>query len=133
MRVFGGDLARQVRAGVTESIYGTLYDCVDVDTEPRLSEDEARTKFASMSSGEFPGDRPVELVVLPMDIGGFALTWRSHVWTKSGWMHTFIDAHSGQIVLQYHDLHHQAAVGVGTGMLGDRKKVSSTPRAQVGS
>jgi len=129
VRVFGGDLARQVRGGVTQSIYGTVYDHVELDTMPRLPEEKARAVFAAMSSGDFPVDRPVELVVLPIDNGGLVLTWRSHVWTGTGWMHTFIDAHNGVVVDQYDDRQAQSAVGVGTGVLGDRKKVSATPSA----
>jgi Zn-dependent metalloprotease len=126
VRVFGGDIARQNRGGVTESIFGHLYDVGGVDTRPGLDEDGARSVFARLSAaGEFPPDRPIELVILPTDDGRFVLTYRAHVWTVAGWMHTFIDASSGEVVLQYDDRQTQAAVGSGTGVLGDRKKVSA--------
>ena len=42
-------------------------------------------------------------------------------------MHTFLDANSGEVVLEYNDLKKQtAAVGTGTGVLGDQKKISTT-------
>ena len=34
VRVFGGDVARQIRAGVTESIFGSIYEGIDLDTTP---------------------------------------------------------------------------------------------------
>ena len=78
VRVFGGDLARQVRGGVTESIFGIVYDNVAIDTVPRLSETDAHTAFSSMSPNGWPADRRIELVVLPKDDGQFALAWRTH-------------------------------------------------------
>jgi thermolysin len=40
-------------------------------------------------------------------------------------MRTYVDAHSGEVVLEYNDLQSQAAVGTGTGVLGDTKKIST--------
>lgn len=126
VRVFGGDIARQTGQGVTESVFGTLFDQVDIPTTPVLSEANAREKLTELSSVEFPPDRPIELVVLPKDEGGYALAWRTHVWSKDGWMHTFLDASSGDVLLQFNDLQTQAAVGTGTGVLGDQKKLSAS-------
>ena len=125
VRVFGSGVARQMRNGLTESIFGTLYSSIDVATAPALSEDETRIRFATLSGEPFSTDRPVELVILPKDDGGFVLTWRTHVSTDEGWMHTFINANVGDVVLQYDDRQTQAAVGTGTGVLGDQKKVSA--------
>jgi len=129
VRVFGGELVRQTRRGVTESLFGTVYDAIRVGTVPTLSEDDARAKFAALSGAELPADRILELTILPKDDGGYSLTWRAHVWMGKKWMHTFIDAHNGVVVHQYDDRHQQSAVGVGTGVLGDRKKVSATASA----
>ncbi len=125
VRVFGGDVARQVRAGVTESIFGSIYEGVEVDTAPSLSEPDARLAFASLAGPTPASDRALELVVLPRDDGRYALAWRSHVWRDHGWWNTFIDAHSGETLLEYNDLQTQAAVGTGTGVLGDQKKIST--------
>jgi thermolysin len=110
--------------GLTESIYGSVYDGISVDTTPSVSEDAARMAFSDLEA-ELPADRRIELVVLPRDEGGYALTWRTHVWTNEGWMHTFIDAHTGTVALKYNDLQTESAVGTGTGVLGDRKKIST--------
>ena len=125
VRVFGGDVARQVRAGVTESVFGTVYEGIDIDTVPTVSEMDARDAFARLAGAALPAARRLELVVLPKEDGVYALAWRSHVWIGRRWMHTFIDAHTGTLVLQYDDLQTQAAVGTGTGVLGDQKKIST--------
>jgi thermolysin len=125
IRVFGGDIVRQTRHGVTESVFGTLYDDIDLPVSQTLSEDQARAFFASLTTFGLPDTRPIELLVLPLDGGRLALAWRTHRWSDEGWMNTFLDARSGEILLEYNDLHRQAAVGTGTGVLGDRKKVSA--------
>lgn len=123
VRVFGGDVARQSHRGVTESIFGTIYEGIDIDTRPTLTEADARGRFSARGDADRPV-REVELVILPKDDGGYALTWRSHVWRQGGWWQTFLDAHSGGLVMEYNDLHTQEAVGTATGVLGDRKKIS---------
>jgi bacillolysin len=125
VRVFGGDISRQTRQGMTESVFGTVYERIAVSGTPGLSEDDARVRFAALSTAELPHDRPVELVVLPRDEGGATLAWRAHVWSGHQWLHSFIDATSGAMVLQYDDLQRQATVGTATGVLGDRKKISA--------
>ena len=124
VRVFGGDVVRQSNAGLTESIFGTLYDNLTVSTTPALTEDKARETFAALAGKPLPADREVELVVLPAT-GGGTLTWRTHIWVGRKWMQTFIDASTGAVVKQYNDLKTQSAVGVGNGVLGDRKKISA--------
>ena len=127
VRVFGGDIARQVADGATESIFGTLHTVTGLQTRPKLSADEARDAFERLSGGPLPENRQIELVILPKDDGGYALTYRTHVWRERRWMHTFLDANSGEVVLEYNDLKKQtAAVGTGTGVLGDQKKISTT-------
>jgi thermolysin len=126
VRVFGADIARQVSGGITESIFGQLYAADGFDTRPVIGEDDARAIFGRMSSsGTLPATRQVELVVLPRDDGSLVLAYRTHVWNAHGWMHTFIDARTGEVAFEYNDLQTQAAVGSGTGVLGDRKKVSA--------
>ena len=127
VRVFGGDIARQVSNGVTESIFGALHTVSGIDTRPKLSADQAREAFQKLSSSPLPANREIELVILPKDEGGYALTYRTHVWRNGKWMHTFIDAGSGEVLLEYDDRKKQtAAVGTGTGVLGDTKKVSTS-------
>src|SRR6188768_3040514 len=67
VRVFGGDVARQIRAGLTESIFGSIYEGIDLDTTPSLSESDARLTFAKLSGTNPAAERAIELVVLPRD------------------------------------------------------------------
>jgi Zn-dependent metalloprotease len=124
VRVFGGDVARQLRGGATESIFGTIYEGIDVDPSPAIDEDRAREILATRLGHEI-GDRIVpELVVLPLDAGGYALTWRFRVVERGDTRQYFVDARTGATRLEYSDRKTQAAVGRATGVLGDSKKIS---------
>jgi bacillolysin len=125
LRVVGAEVSRQLDRGVTESIFGELYNIAEAPEGPTLSEEDARRILQRLSRRELPPDRPVELVIFPKDDGGYTLAYRAHVWTDDGWMHTFIDGASGQVLRQYDDLQTQAAVGTATGVLGDTKKIST--------
>ncbi len=126
IRVVGGEVTRQLARGVTMSIFGDLQQVTGVPDRPTLSEDDARRLFAGMATRGVPANRPVELVILPTDDRQFALAYSTHVWTDTGWMQTYLDAEDGHVILQFNDLKRQAAVGTGTGVLGDAKKVSAT-------
>jgi bacillolysin len=126
IRVVGGDLARQTANGVTQSIFGRVYEVGDLRTRPTLSEEDARARFEKLSGRELPRNRPMELMILPKTDGGFALTYRTHFWKGGAWMLTYLDAHTGEVVQQYDDIRRQSAVGSGTGVLGDTKKISVT-------
>jgi Zn-dependent metalloprotease len=124
VRVFGADITRQLRSGATESIFGTLYEGIDVDPSPAIGEDRARESLATRL-GEAIEDRVRgELVVLPLDAGGYALTWRFRIVLRSDTRQYFIDARTGATRLEYSDRKTQAAVGRATGVLGDSKKIS---------
>ncbi len=126
VRVFGGDVARQTSRGVTESVFGTLYTDLPTNLTPKLSATDAGLLFAALSdNGEASTARVPELLILPRDEGGYTLVWRQHVWRDGGWWNTFLDSTTGESVLEYNDLQTQSAVGAGTGVMGDRKKIST--------
>lgn len=125
IRIVGGEVTRQLTRGVTSSIFGELHQVSGVPDRPEISEDAAREVFRSMASGEVPDGRPIELVILQKDDGTYALSYATHVWTTEGWMQTYIDAQNGELLLRYNDLKTQSAVGTGTGVLGDTKKIST--------
>jgi thermolysin len=132
IRVVGGEVARQTRNGSTESMFGRVHSVTGLQTNPTISEDDARVIVERLSTRPSSATRRLELVILPKDDGSYALAYQTHVWTDDGWMQTYLDAHSGRVVLQYNDLQTQAAaVGTGTGVLGDTKKISA--RALAGS
>ena len=131
--VVGGDITRQTDGGLTLSIFGTAYTDIDLDPTPRLSADEAKVIIETLAGAELGPTRIPELVVLPPDeAGDYVLTYRERVMSTTGLNIYFIDAHTGDLVLQRNDLKTQKAtlpcaqceVGEGNGVLGDRKKIS---------
>jgi len=126
VRVFGADLTRQLGNGQAPSSFGFIYDGIAVDPTPELDADAARA-IAEKQSGVLLGPlAEPELVVLPLDAGGFALTWRVRAVTGIDIRQYFIDARTGSVVLEYSDLQTQTAVGRATGVLGDPKKIAAS-------
>ena len=126
VRVFGGELVRQADGGQTVSVIGSLYTGIRLDAEPALSPEDAAGIVAATTGVAVGPDRAPELVVLPTDEGGYALTYRLRVLTAEDLTVYFIDAGTGEIVLRYSDL--QTTVGTGQGVHNDTKKVSTTAR-----
>ena len=75
------------------------------------------------------GGKAPELVVLPREDGSFTLAWLSHARIGPDVLAIFIDAQTGDEAKRYSVLHTQSAVGVGTGVLGERKKLSTRQEA----
>jgi len=46
VKVFGGDVVRQIDGGQTVSIFGTLYVGIDLDVSPRLTQEDAKAVLA---------------------------------------------------------------------------------------
>jgi bacillolysin len=124
VRVFGGDVARQLRGGATESVFGTIYEGITLDPSPRIDDDRAREILAARVGHDIDDRTAGELVVLPLDGGGYTLAWRFRVVSHADTRQYFIDARTGATVLDYSDRKTQAAVGRATGVLGDSKKIS---------
>ncbi len=126
VRVFGADVARQLRGGVLVSIFGNVYSDVSVETSPSIDADRALTTVSARTGVDLGRGPLPELVVLPLDGGRFALTWRLRVATPGDLRQYFVDAHSGDIIFDYSDAETQASVGRALGVLGDTKKISTT-------
>ena len=124
VRVFGGDVARQLRGGATESVFGTIYEGIAIDPSPAIDADRAREILATRLGRDIDDRIAPELLVLPLDAGGYALTWRFRVVGRADARQYFIDARTGATVLEYSDRKTQTAVGRATGVLGDSKKIS---------
>jgi thermolysin len=124
--VWGGELVRQVDGPVTVSVFGTVYERIGLEVAPRLS--AARAAQVVRGLGAVPHGRRAgpELCVLPQ-AEGYALAWRVRAFAERTGVPSmyFVDAGDGRVLLQYRDLHTQSAVGLGTGVLGDRKKMSA--------
>jgi len=125
VRVFGADVTRQLQGCVTESIFGTIYEGIDIDPSPAIDEDRAREMLTSRLGGTVNPALRGELVVLPLDAGGYALTWRFRIAQRADTRQYFVSARTGETVLEYSDRKSQSAVGRETGVLGDTKKIST--------
>ena len=123
--VHGGDLARQVDdKGLTISIFGSLYEGIAIDIEPKLSSSDAQAIVERDSGMQLGPERAPQLVILPGDNQAFTLVYQARAATPEDVYLYFIDARTGAIVEKRSDAHtQQAAVGLGNGVLGDRKKV----------
>ena len=139
VRVFGGDVSRQLGAnGLQRSLFGTLYFGIDVPTDPKITAEDARQRVVALAGQEQSRSVQPELVVLPLTDGPtptlaassdqaphYHLAWRMRAFTdRLDIIQYFIDASSGDLLFQYSDKQSQSAVGIGTGVLGDTKKIS---------
>jgi bacillolysin len=128
VRVFGADVAEQMNRGQVASVFGNVYEDIDIDSSPALSADRAREIVADRAGVEIgPGVAP-ELVILPRENDSYALTWRLRAAAGSDLREYFVDARSGSIVFDFSNRQTQRASSVGKaqGVLGDTKKISVT-------
>ncbi|HXK09893.1 MAG TPA: M4 family metallopeptidase [Vicinamibacteria bacterium] len=126
--VFGGELVRQSDAAGALTVFGTFYEGIDVDVTPRLGPAEVEGLLAAKGGRPFGRQGGPELVVLPLDSGGYRLAYRARALFPAGFdvRQTFFDAGTGEVLLDYRDIQTQAA-GLGTGVLGDPEKLSVSP------
>jgi len=129
--VEGADIVRETD-GTTVSILGQVYSGIDVDTTPALNADQARQQIEQAAGITISAQREPRLVVLPGDDDGrFDLAYEIHAGSAGRFKVYFIDAHTGATLREMSDLQAQAAVGQGTGVLGDSKKMSASQAGGV--
>ena len=126
--VYGADVARQIdEKGLTVSIFGTMYEGIDIPTDPGIDADRAAAIVAADSGVALGAGRLPRLTVLPRDGGAYQLVYTARVATPDDITLYFIDAHTGAVVDRRSDAHSQtASVGLGFGVLGGRKKISAS-------
>jgi len=122
--VWGGELVRQSDAAGALSVFGTLYENIAIDTRPTLSPEAARGLVRTPGAPRLLAGRAPQLVVLPDSNGGYHLCWTLREWTTTDFVRYFVDATTGEVRLRLSELKKQSAVGIGRGVLGDRKKLS---------
>jgi len=120
VRIFGGDITRQLASDGTVSLFGLLHADPQIDVTPRLSADAARGAIARAVSGEPFGD--AELLILPLS-DGYHLAYYGQATTDLEIFNVFVDATSGAVLRQYSDF--RTEIGTGKGAYGDDKKVSA--------
>ena len=119
--VYGADLVRQTDAGVSTAIFGTLFTEIDVDTTPGLTRAEAGARFDAMAGPSFGLAGAPRLWVFPLGDGAWTLAWGG---VLSNFREVFIDAHGGETLFEV-SLVRDQGVGLGTGVLGDRRKMAT--------
>lgn len=102
--VVGADLTRQTRDGTTVSMFGALRAGIDIDVTPSVEADRARTTAERHTGGRATPGRALELVVLPLDEGGYALAWEVETRTATDVRLSYVDAGAGSIRLDYSTL-----------------------------
>jgi len=127
--VWGGGVVRQTAGDVTVSVFGSLYDGLAIDVEPTLSPEDARDIVSRLAGVELDARLP-DLMILPLDRGGYALTYRSQAVSQDDASTYFIDARNGSVRLKLGLFQTQSGdVVTGIGLLGDSKKVSVTAQS----
>lgn len=127
--VFGGELVRQTDdTGATLSVFGTLYEGIEVGETPGLGAVQAQALLAARGGTPVGRRGGPQLVVLPLDGGGYRLAWRVRAAFEEPFdvRQVFLDAATGETLLDYRDLQTQEAA-IGTGVFGDQKKISVSP------
>ena len=119
--VHGAGVSRQTRNGETVSLFGRIHENIGITTIPSLSPDDALAGLARLTDASSV-DTP-ELVVLPLPDATYRLVYRA---LMSDARLYFVDAADGSVVWSHDVTSTQQAVGVGTGIAGDRKNVSTT-------
>ena len=124
--VYGGGISRQLaNTGLTVSIFGTIYQEIDLDMTPQLAQHEALALVEQRAGAGSATDDPLTLVIVPTPFDTYVLAYRA---TMRDFRTYFLDAHSGAIVHVENEVDEQGAiVGIGVGVNNDRKKVSASP------
>jgi bacillolysin len=128
VRVWGADLTRQFEGSQTVSIFGLVYEGIDLDPNPSITQEQARTIVERIADRPGGLEAPPELVVLPTDAGSFVLAWVGDIGIVNDRIRLFIDAKTGEVARRDSLIQRQAPnayVGHGTGVFGDDKKVST--------
>jgi thermolysin len=115
----------------TVSVLGSLFEGIDIDVAARLSPDDALDVATRLTGTDLGLGRRPELAILPHPDGSFRLVYPVRVFTRSDLTIFFVDARTGAIAWSRSDLKRQAAAGIGTGVLGDAKKMSVRPEGAI--
>jgi len=132
VRIWGADIVRGSERGVPHSVFGELASPdLQLSTDAGLSLDEARTALLRLGGPDARLLVEPELVIIRLDSGDYRLAYTAVVSGNGEVDRVFGHAQTGVELLRYTEIQQQqqAAVGTGTGALGDRKKLSVESRA----
>jgi thermolysin len=124
--VFGAQLVRQIDGGRVRSVFGRVYDNIDVAARPSIDASAVPALAAAGDATAAPRGQPV-LGVLPT-ARGFALAWRLRVRSAHDLRDVYVNAVTGRIERSDSRIRTQVtegSVGHGAGIFGDDKKIST--------
>ena len=131
VRVWGAEAVRDSERGVPQWVLGELSHQPNISVEPRLSSSQAGERLRALAGSGARLLHEPELVVLPLQSGDHRLAFTGVAVAGNTVTRVFVDAGSGAELLRYSDIHTQAAIGTGKGVLGDLKKLSVLQLAGV--
>ena len=127
VRIWGADLVRDAEGGIAHAIFGELAQNLSVATTPALSIEQARDLVLEWAGPSSALLREPELVVLRTAAGEYRLAYTSIASSENtAPARVFLDASSGLELLRISEIRSQSEVVTGRGVLGDRKKVSTS-------
>jgi thermolysin len=109
---------------VPKAIFGNVEQSLSLSTVPRFSPENAASALVALGGADAIILQRCELVILALDSGERRLAYTAVVAGEAGVARMFVDANTGTELLRISEIQTQAAVGSGTGVLGDRKKLS---------
>lgn len=124
--VEGAAVTRQMAGATTLSIFGTIDTDIAIDTTPALNAVDAARLIERASGRRIAFGASPALVILPSPGGAYVLTYKA---TVEDAVTYFLDAMTGQVLKVVDEK--MDDVGVGTGVLGDSKKLSTTQTGGV--
>lgn len=119
--VEGGGVTRQMAGTTTISAFGTLHTNITIDVTPSLTAVDAARVIEREASRQIAFGAAPSLVILPSPFGSYALAYRA---TVADAITYYVDAVSGEVLKVVDEKNND--VGVGTGALGDTKKMATT-------
>ena len=120
--VYGAGVSRQQAGGATVSLFGTIETGIELDPVPRFRPVEALELIEQQAGAGSLTNALPELIILQMPSGRHVLVYRA---TMRDLRTYFLDAHRGFIAHDESAVKTQS-VGVGNGVQGQRKKISTT-------
>ena len=120
--VLGAGVSRQLAGGATVSLLGTVETGIELDPRPRFQSAEALELLEQQTGVGVLANALPELVIVQVPSGRHVLAYRA---TMRDLRTYYLDAHGGFIA---HDVSavKEQNVGAGNGILGQRKKLSTS-------
>ena len=128
--IWGAEVVRDSDRGVVISMFGELSPDLTLSTQAALSVDDAAARIRRDAGDGATLLRAPELTILRVRSGEARLAYVAVLSQPRDISRVFVDANTGAELLRYSEIEHQAAaVGSGTGSLGDTKKVSAVQQS----